>query len=60
MNLLEHYIVKIISEAKIQNPENKRGYYRVNAIVDCCGHEWDVKCICPKCKKRFWFSDSDI
>lgn len=24
------------------------------------GHEWDVKCICPRCKKRFWFSDSDI
>lgn len=24
------------------------------------GHEWDVKCICPKCKKRFCFSDSDI
>ena len=23
-------------------------------------HEWDVKCICPKCKKRFQFSDSDI
>ena len=24
------------------------------------GHEWDVKCICPRCKKRFWFSDADI
>jgi predicted nucleic-acid-binding Zn-ribbon protein len=24
------------------------------------GHMWDVKCICPKCKKRFYFSDTDI
>ena len=24
------------------------------------GHSWDVKCICPRCKKRFWFSDSDV
>lgn len=24
------------------------------------GHEWDVKCICPRCNKRFYFSDSDI
>lgn len=24
------------------------------------GHMWDVKCICPRCKKRFYFSDSDI
>lgn len=37
MNLLEHYIDEIISEQKIQNPENGRGYYRVNAIVDCYG-----------------------
>ena len=24
------------------------------------GYEWDVKCICPQCKKRFWFSDSNV
>ena len=37
MNLLEHYIDEIISEVKIQNPENGNGYYRVNVIVDCYG-----------------------
>lgn len=39
MNLLEHYIDKIISEEKIQNPENGNGYYRVTAEVDCYGHK---------------------
>ena len=24
------------------------------------GHTWDVKCICPRCKKRFCFGDSDV
>lgn len=24
------------------------------------GHEWDVKCVCPRCKKRFSFSDTDV
>lgn len=24
------------------------------------GYMWDVKCICPRCKKRFWFSDSNV
>lgn len=42
MNLLEHYIDEIISEQKIQNPENGRGYYRVNAIVDCCGQKEQI------------------
>lgn len=37
MNLLEHYIDEIISEEKVQNPENGNEYYRVNAIVDCYG-----------------------
>ena len=39
MNLLEHYIDEIISEEKIQNPDNGNGYYRVNAIVDCYGNK---------------------
>ena len=34
MNLLEHYIVKIISEEKVKNPNSNDEYYRVNAIVD--------------------------
>jgi hypothetical protein len=42
MNLLEHYIVEIISEQKIQNPENGKGYYRVNAIVDCYGQKEQI------------------
>lgn len=42
MNLLEHYIVKIISEEKIQNPENGREYYRINAIVNCYGCEEQI------------------
>lgn len=42
MNLLEHYIVEIISEQKIQNPEDGREYYRVNAIVDCYGCEEQI------------------
>lgn len=37
MNILEHYIDEIISEEKVQNPENGNEYYRVNAIVDCYG-----------------------
>ena len=39
MNLLEHYIDEIISESKIQNPEDGNSYYRVQAIVDCYGHK---------------------
>lgn len=42
MNLLEHYIDEIISEQKIQNPEDGREYYRVNAIVDCYGCEEQI------------------
>jgi len=42
MNLLEHYIDKIISETKIRNPENGNEYYRVNAIVDCYGHKEQI------------------
>lgn len=42
MNLLEHYIDEIISEQKIQNPENGREYYRVNAIVDCYGQKEQI------------------
>lgn len=40
MNLLEHYIVKIISEEKIQ--EYGREYYRINAIVNCYGCEEQI------------------
>jgi hypothetical protein len=42
MNLLEHYIVEIKSEQKIQNPQNGNEYYRVNAIVDCYGREEEI------------------
>ena len=42
MNLLEHYIDEIISEQKIQNPENRQWYYRVNAIVDCYGQKEQI------------------
>lgn len=42
MNLLEHYIDKIISETKIQNPENGNEYYRVNAIVNCYGNKEQI------------------
>lgn len=37
MNLLEHYIMEVIREEKIQNPENGQEYYQVTAIVDCYG-----------------------
>ena len=39
MNLLEHYIDEIISEEKIQNPENGEEYYRITAVVDCYGRK---------------------
>ena len=42
MNLLEHFIDEIISEQKIQNPEDGRKYYRVNAIIDCYGHKEQI------------------
>ena len=42
MNLLEHFIVEIISEQKIQNPKNGRGYYRVNVIIDCYGQKEQI------------------
>lgn len=42
MNLLEHYIDEVISEQKIQNPENGREYYRVKAIVDCYGQKEQI------------------
>lgn len=42
MNLLEHYIDKIISEQKVQSPKNGREYYRVNAIVDCYGSKEQI------------------
>ena len=42
MNLLEHYIDKVISEQKIQNPDSGREYYRVNAIVDCYGQKEQI------------------
>lgn len=42
MNLLEHYIVKIISEEKVKNPNSNDEYYRVNAIVDCYGQEEQI------------------
>lgn len=37
MNLLEHYIDKIISEDFIINPNNDKEYYKVKMIVDCYG-----------------------
>lgn len=37
MNLLEHYIEKIISEDFIINPNNDKEYYKVKMIVDCYG-----------------------
>lgn len=42
MNLLEHYIDKIISEEKVKNPENGNEYYRINAIVDCYGAKEEI------------------
>lgn len=47
MNLLEHYIDEVISEQKIQNPENGREYYRVNAIVDCYGCKEQINRLFP-------------
>ena len=26
---------------------------------DFYGTDWDVECICPKCKRKFVFSDGD-
>lgn len=37
MNLLEHYIDRIISEDFIINPNNNKEYYKVKMIVDCYG-----------------------
>lgn len=37
MNLLEHYIDKIILEDFIINPNNNKEYYKVKMIVDCYG-----------------------
>lgn len=37
MNLLEHYIDKIISEDFIINPNNNKEYYKVKMIIDCYG-----------------------
>ena len=37
MNLLEHYIEKIISEDFIINPNNSKEYYKIKMIVDCYG-----------------------
>jgi hypothetical protein len=37
MNLLEHYIDKIISEDFIINPNNSKEYYKVKMIIDCYG-----------------------
>lgn len=34
--------------------------YRTFFDGEYLGHDWDVKCICPKCKEEFWFSDSDV
>ena len=45
MNLLEHYIDKIISEEKVKNPENGNEYYRINAIVDCYGAKEQINCL---------------
>lgn len=42
MNLLEHYIDEIISEQKIQNPENGQEYYQVNAVINCYGQKEQI------------------
>ena len=42
MNLLEHYIVKVISEEKVISPTLHLICYRVKAIVDCYGVEEEV------------------
>lgn len=39
MNLLEHYIDKIISEDFIINPNNNKEYYKVKMIIDCYGNK---------------------
>ncbi len=36
--------------------DNYRSYFD----GEYSGYTWDVKCICPRCKKRFYFSDSDV
>lgn len=36
MNLLEHYIKKIISEEKVKSPDGDI-YYKVKAEIDCYG-----------------------
>ncbi len=47
MNILEHFIDQIISEQKVQDPENGREYYRVTAIVNCYGQEEKIDKIFP-------------
>ena len=37
MNLLEHYILEVKKEEKIQDPKTKNKYYKVKAIIDCYG-----------------------
>lgn len=39
MNLLEHYIEKIISEDFIINPNNDKEYYKIKMTVDCYGNK---------------------
>jgi hypothetical protein len=60
MNLLENYIKKIISEDKIQNPENGNEYYRVQAEINCYGHKEIVNRLFPieeweKAKKQGYY-----
>ena len=43
-------------ESKYIKIENYRSFFD----GEYSGHMWDVKCICPRCKKRFWFDDSDV
>lgn len=56
-NIYKEYEDYLFSgESKYIKIENYRSYFD----GEYSGHEWDVKCICPFCKKRFWFSDSNI
>lgn len=60
MNVLEHYIDKIISEEKVKNPGNDNEYYRVNAIVDCYGAKEQINRLFiidewEKAKKRGYY-----
>ena len=43
-------------ESKYIKIENYRSFFD----GEYSGHTWNVNCTCPRCKKKFYFSDSDI